>query len=403
LAEVLNKHGKFASDIKRMIWRRRLLKIGGVFVATIVLLVGMLVAYVGLSSHQPVVLPQPTGNYQVGRSVYDWVDPSRLDPFSAGGKTPRELSVWVWYPADPAPNATPSAYLPADWAQGLQLGVVQSFIQTSPTLTRPHSFDDAPFAAGAHNPPILIFAPGLGQAAYDYTTTLEDLASHGYVVFAINPTYSTDVVLTGGRFISSVNRARGENADLNQLVELWAADMHFVLSRVQLLDTDSADRFAGHLNAGHVGFFGHSLGGAAAAEACFDDASCAGAVDEDGSLCCKVVSQGIGKSFLFVGSQDTLDQPTRAQLRGVLRNDSNIAGHVMTITGTGHFNFSDRGIYFFFLLHQLGAVGSIDGVRALLVTDTYLREFFDASFGGLPSPLLAGPSAEYPEVHFETP
>ena len=75
----------------------------------------------------------------------------------------------------------------------------------------------------------------------------------------------------------------------------------------------------------------------------------------------------------------------------------------MTITGTGHFNFSDRGIYFFFLLHQLGAVGSIDGVRALVVTDTYLRAFFDASFGGLPSPLFAGPSAEYPEVHFETP
>ena len=41
---------------------------------------------------------------------------------------------------------------------------------------------DAPLAAGGAPHPVLVFAPGLGLAASDYTTIAEDLASHGYIV-----------------------------------------------------------------------------------------------------------------------------------------------------------------------------------------------------------------------------
>ena len=386
----------------REVWRRLLLKAVTAGMAILVLLVIGIFAYLAVSSRQAATLPQPTGRYPVGRAVYDWVDPLRPDPFTPN-KSPRELSIWVWYPADPAQNAMPSAYLPPEWARGLPADLVQSFVQTSPSLVRPHSFDDAPLAAGAQQFPVLIFEPGLGLAVYDYTTTLEDIASQGYVVFAINPTYSTDVVLSGGRFVPSVNNAR-DNADTSQLTDLWAADMRFAAGRVKQLDTDSNDRFAGRLDTSHVGFFGHSLGGAAATEACSGDASCVGAVDEDGNLCCQAVSQGVGKPFLFIGHQKSLDEAgTRSQLRGVLQNMPVGQGHVITIEGTGHENFSDRGVYFFFPLHQLGFTGSIDGARALAITDAYLRAFFDVAFGGLPTPLLAGPSSSYPEVRFETP
>jgi hypothetical protein len=37
--------------------------------------------------------------------------------------------------------------------------------------------------------PLLVFLPGLGMNIEVYTALLSDLASHGYVVLAINPTY----------------------------------------------------------------------------------------------------------------------------------------------------------------------------------------------------------------------
>lgn len=384
-------------------WRRRVLVGAAASVAIVCLFLGGLATYTGVNSHQAVSLPLPSGAYQVGRAIYDWVDTSRTDPFSPGGKSARELSIWAWYPAAPAANATPSNYLPPDWAHGLPADFVQSFVQTSPSLVQPHSSDDAALAAGNQKLRILVFAPGLGLAAYDYTTTLEDLASQGYVVFAINPTYSTDVVLSGGRFIPSVNNAR-DNADTNQLTELWAADMRFATGRIKQLDTDTTGRFAGRLDTSRLGFFGHSLGGAAAAEACRQDASCTGAVDEDGNLCCEAVSQGIGKPFLFIGHENSLGEVgTRPELRGVLQNIPSGQGHVITIAGTGHQNFTDRGVYFFFLMHQLGLAGYISGARALAITDAYIRAFFDSMFGDPASALLDGPSADYPEVHFETP
>jgi len=140
-----------------------------------------LVAFAGVNSHQTVTLPLPSGPFQVGRTLYDWVDTSRTDPFAPGGKGARELSIWVWYPAAPTADSMPSAYLPAEWAHGLPPDIIQSFVQTSPSLVRPHSFDDAPIATSAQNLPVLVFEPGLGLAAYDYTTTLEDIASQGYV------------------------------------------------------------------------------------------------------------------------------------------------------------------------------------------------------------------------------
>jgi predicted dienelactone hydrolase len=44
-------------------------------------------------------LPAPTGPYQVGRTEFDWVDPSRPDPESPSGH--REIVVCLWYPASP--------------------------------------------------------------------------------------------------------------------------------------------------------------------------------------------------------------------------------------------------------------------------------------------------------------
>src|SRR5690348_16307515 len=50
------------------------------------------------------VLPTPTGPQSVGRVSFHWVDAKRRDP-----NGPRELLVYVWYPAL-TPKSRPSAY-----------------------------------------------------------------------------------------------------------------------------------------------------------------------------------------------------------------------------------------------------------------------------------------------------
>jgi hypothetical protein len=72
-------------------------------------------------------------------------------------------------------------------------------------------------------------------------------------------------------------------------------------------------------------------------------------------------------------------------------------GHVLTVAGTGHFNFTDRGVYFD-LVDSL-FLGSIDGARALRVTSTYVRAFFTSYLLGRADLLMTGPSATYLEVH----
>ena len=93
---------------KRLLRPALKIALGGAGV--LVLLVGGLVVWLLVQRNRAVALPAPTGPYAVGRAAYDWVDPAREDPFVAPG-TRRELLVWVWYPAAPAPGAAPALYL----------------------------------------------------------------------------------------------------------------------------------------------------------------------------------------------------------------------------------------------------------------------------------------------------
>ncbi len=54
------------------------------------------------------------------------------------------------------------------------------------------------------------------------------------------------------------------------------------------------------------------------------------------------------------------------------------------------------------LLGWLGALGEIEGRRVLQLMNAYTLAFFDRYVRDRPSPLLAGPSPDHPEVEFES-
>jgi predicted esterase len=387
-------------------WRRRWVRIGlrvgaaGAVLGAVLLVA--LVAWLWVAHDQAVTLPAPAGPYAIGRTTYDWTDTARSDPFTAAPS--RELLVWVWYPAAPATGAAPAPYMSSAWAKLRASGLGALFYQRADRV-RIHAVAEAPLAPAQDRYPVLILEPGLGRNPIDYTTIAEDLASRGYIVAGIFPTDSTDVLFPNGRVVRSVNAARdGMVAD--QLIGVWAGDVRFVLDRLAALNATAGDRFAGHLDLDRLGVFGHSFGGATAAEVCRLDARCKAGADLDGAPYGTVAHTGLSQPFLFLdGDEDwtgSCNADCAANHQGIATIVASApTGHTaLIVSGAHHFNFSDLAVTFFPLGRPLGLIGPINGARGLQLTTTYLAAFFDRYLQQHAAPLLDGPSPTYPEVRF---
>ncbi len=395
---------------------KRLARILLILLLVIVVIIISSVAFVEIRRHQALVLPAPTGTYAIGRMEYDWTDSSRNDLFAPHAGTKRELVVWAWYPAVRAPGARPAPYLPSKWAQlsEQQHGFIGQQLAQSYDSIQAHSVDRAPLATDAARYPVLIFEPGLGNIPTQYTTLLEDLASHGYVIFAITPTYSSDVVVfPDGRVIEATPAGKldtNENPQTaaNQLVMVWSQDVIFVMNQLDRLSTAPGNMWSQRLDLARLGVFGHSFGGATAAQVCHLDARCKAGINVDGDLAGDVVQTGLTKPFMVIqhdmGScSDSNCRSFQLDIQAILRTVPRGASYHISIKGTEHFNFTDYAVHFSPLLHVLGLLGSIDGQRGLQITRTYVRAFFDTYLNSAPSLLLQGSARAYPEVQFSTP
>ncbi|HEY3506384.1 MAG TPA: hypothetical protein VGN37_26790 [Actinocatenispora sp.] len=357
------------------------------------------VGYLGVRHVLPRELPAPTGPYRVGRTAHDWTDTARTDPLAPRPGRPRELSVWVWYPAPAGISGPPAPYAPGHWAGMLSLGILANRLDR----VRTHSVAGAPVAAGRF--PLVVLEPGMGLAAPQFSTLAEDLASHGYVVAGVTPTYSANRTVLDGQPVGRT--AVGNPQDFSRrngdrLVAVWAADARFVAARM----ARTGGSLGGHVDATRVAYVGHSFGGAASLQACHEDRRCAGAADLDGTPYGAVVSAGLAAPALLLGTPgDCLAgpcHPTDAAHRDIdtasrsLRAASTGPGFRYEIAGAEHFNFTDYGAYYVpGALRGLTQLGPIDGDRALVVVSACVTAFADHVLRGGPAP---APDRRYPEL-----
>ncbi|GAA4632835.1 alpha/beta hydrolase [Actinoallomurus vinaceus] len=378
--------------------------------SAVVLATGTYVGYAAIRHDRPVTLPTPTGPYAVGRATFDWTDRTRTDPLAPRPGTPRELSVWLWYPAVPS-GGRRAAYLPGAW-NGLHFGSLPGLGETGFGAVRVHAYEGAPLAAGRF--PIVVLLPGLGLAAPQYTALAEDLASHGYLVAGVTPTYTANLTVLHGRAVrataagnppalNAANLRTGAAAQAGDpLMAIWAADARFAAGQVAGL----GQPFAGHVDAAHPAYVGHSFGGAASLEACRLDAHCAGAVDLDGTQFGPVVRTGLGRPTMIVGSAgscvtgvcratDAVSRADAAAARTLLAASTG-AAWCYELAGSHHFNFSDYASYYLAApLRRLLDLGPIDGGLGLRITGVYLAAFLDHAVRSRPEPVLSGASAPY--------
>jgi predicted dienelactone hydrolase len=398
-----------------------------ILLVTLALLVatGGYLGYAVVRHQRPVALPPPSGSYPVGRAMFEWTDRARTDPLAPQPGTSRELSVWLWYPAQDSPGAGSAAYAPDAWG-GLHFGAPLGLAETDFGGIGTHSLDDVPVAAGRF--PIVVLEPGLGLAAPQYTALAENLASHGYLVAGVTPSYSANLTVLHGRPVGSTpagNPPAFDAADLHTglaakaaagLLEVWVADARFAAAEVAGLDraasgepAATAGRFAGHVDGARTAYVGHSFGGAASLGACRADPHCAGAVDLDGTQFGPVVRTGLDKPLMIWGSEGSCvtgacepetaaDASDRDTARSLLAAGSGRAW-CFQLDGSKHFDFTDYAAYYLAApLRQLLPLGGIDGGLGLTIVNTYVAAFLDQVLLSSPEPLLTAEPPPYPQV-----
>lgn len=400
---------------------RRLPLVAAVLAAVILLplaaATGPYVVYLAIRRTTAITLPEPDGPYPIGRITQVWTDPQRTDPLSPTQPVQRRLAVWIWYPASPVDTPI-SPYAPGEW-NGLQLGGLPGLGESSFQQIRTHVHDNIPTAPGRF--PMVIFEPGLGFAALQYSSLAEQIASHGYLVVAVTPTFSANLtVLENGPVHQSPNgnppsletddlHSGAAASDAARLLQIWAVDARFARDQTQQAGRSTTGILAGHVDGRRIAYLGHSLGGAAALQACADDPRCQAAADLDGTQFGDVVHRGLRTPLLLIGSQNSCITGSCAPTQHGDQADQQAASELIThstgpvwrcrIQGAEHFNFTDYGAYYLAApLRPLLALGPIGGRRAITITNTYLVAFLDHAIRNKREPILDAPRSPFPEV-----
>jgi dienelactone hydrolase len=399
----------------------RILKGCAVIVIVGVLGIGALFGSLRLEQEGEVTLPAPTGSFAVGRVIYDWTDATTLDTLAPIPGTKRDLLVWIWYPSTTGDSAAVIAdYVPAqmrpkgDYASA---PLIFRLLTRDPAKVHGHSLRYSDLSPRQRSYPVAIIRAGASAPVVNYSTLAEDLASHGYVVVGFDAPYRTNVVVfPDGRVMTrrpennpELAMGAADSARLiNKVMSAWTGDIAFVLDRLQRLNAlDSSGKFKGRLDMARVGVFGHSFGGATAAQFCHGDSRCKAGIDVDGAPLGSVVKEGLHQPFMFVLSDQihAKDPETRQVLADIqsiydrLPPDKRLR---IAIRGANHFTFSDDGALLKSglvrgALRVFGKLG-IDGRRQLAITGYSIRSFFDAYLKdpGTSPPRIASPL--YPEI-----
>lgn len=266
-------------------------------------------------------LPPTSGPFEVGTVSFELVDSSRTDPLAPEPQDSRDLMVSLFYPTNVttsehgnfsfAPAFTPFMATVFDTHAGVPNGTSANLVS--------RSYLNAPLVDSEL--PILVFGHGFGGSRLIYTAQLEELASHGWIIVAVDHTYEAIAVeFPDGRVVQSNVPADADLEYVKWVLPTRVEDVKFVLDSlrdpVTLKKIPGLEECDTELKTDSVGIFGHSLGGATAAQAMsnYSDFGCG--VNIDGTLFGSVAGSGLENPFMTMGSWNhtQFTDPSWAQL-----------------------------------------------------------------------------------------
>jgi predicted dienelactone hydrolase len=276
------------------------------FCAMVALSVSIASAQAGASQPPALKLPDPSGPFGIGRASYEWTDASRPDGYSTDSDAHRALMVYLWYPTARGAAGKAAAYLPGakqmDADPDVQHQMNEEYGALWPLMVsgeiKSHAIESVPASKTPQQFPVVLLSHGLGGTGLEYTSLIEDLVSHGYVVAAIEHTYTASaVVFPDGKVVpahqdtepaglSPAQRWQRMMDSSGLLIRQGAEDVLFVMNKLTELDKSEPHGFPlrGRLDLNRIAAVGHSAGGGFATGACQLDARIRACVSLDGEM-----------------------------------------------------------------------------------------------------------------------
>lgn len=305
-----------------------------------------------------------TGPYEVTTASYTLENPNRLESYVDGSEN-RKVTIQFWYP------------------------------ETQKT--------DMEF-------PVVIFSHGaFGFRGSNYSTFME-LASNGYVVCSIDHTYhsfftkQTDgkVITVDQNFLKDAGAVQSEAYDQEKIYELthnWldirVDDMNLVLDTLlEKANGEEQEQIFQMIDTQNIGLFGHSLGGATAAQIGRIRKDIGAVIVVDGTMIGEIIGFENGNEVLVDEAYPVpiLNVFNEEHYKDALDNASIYANMVIkekafdaketVFMGSGHLNFTDLPLFSPTLASTLGT-GEIDRRYCIETMNEVILSYFNHYLKGV--------------------
>ena len=348
---------------------------------------------------------KPTGEYQVGTQVIHMVDNDRSAWYGQESSNPREIMVRVWYPAQPQEGDLKAPYVYNEKLIGDMVSEgfgIPKYLMKNLSNINGNSWSEAQPINEKF--PVIIFSHGIGGLKTQNTTQMEEMASHGYVVFSCDHAYDAGVSIFPGERIILGKTAIPDDLTKEEKWNMRRAQLDYRAADIQfMLDEMAQGNFLSvalknSLDLEYIGVFGHSFGGGASVVVAATDEridACFGLDAWFLPVPSNVLNSDLKKPFIHLGQVRWKEKDNYLKLDTLAANNSAWSLR-LDVQGATHYDFTDFS-QFSKLTKRYGS-GEIAPPRIRKITNSVVREFFDQYLKNGPALVVETYEKLYPEV-----
>lgn len=303
-------------------------------------------------------LPEPEGSFCIGKTSAHLVDSNRPETFTEKEGDFRELSLSIWFPAQASGASKRAPYMD----EALLDIAVPTGNPSERISSKVKVFTNARENAAMPSTgkfPVILFSPGLGANSESYSGLLEGIASHGYVIVAIDHAYVSgvtrlqDASIATSKLGEAAEQAGDSSEPENTATPIVVEDQRFVLRWLQESGASTAAKkiLAGHLDMQHVTAMGHSYGGSTSVQTSRVEPLVRAAINLDGTVYGDKTGPWLKPMMFLQSEQHYTVVHDYSQQNGIPEEELSSFDYVWNhrqqpgirrvIPGTGHNDFGD--------------------------------------------------------------